>query len=227
MPKKNYHLALFAKYWEPGKVKTRLAAKIGDLAASQVYRAFLNTLLRRLNEAGDERTVVYSPIERISEFQTMGGEDWTLTPQSEGDLGERLISFSRSVLDNQSQQSNLVIIGSDCLDVDAALIQKAFDALNQNQVVLGPSFDGGYYLIGLSNYIPNIFENVAWSTDSVFEQTLQRIQQHDLSWFQLPTLNDVDEINDLKNLHARLEGQGSSNPLDLNLLRSIKTALAP
>lgn len=224
--KKNNHLALFAKYWEPGKVKTRLAANIGDHAASKIYQAFLQNLLRRLNHVGNERSIVYSPSERISEFRSLAGHDWTLSPQSSGGLGDRLTSFVSSKFTPTEMNLNLVIIGSDCLDIDQELVDQAFDALDRAQVVLGPTHDGGYYLIGLSEHLPVIFQDIDWSTESVFQQTLAHIRTQNLTSVELPTLNDIDEFEDLSKLRERLEGQGSDNVLDQELLLSINEALA-
>ncbi len=225
MQKKNDHLALFAKYWQPGKVKTRLASKIGDIAASDVYQAFLKTLLQRLKNAGDHRTIVYSPPEREPEFGNISGQDWTLFPQSSGELGERLINYSNEAFRTDDSNSHLVIIGSDCLEIDQELIEQAFSALKETQVVLGPSHDGGYYLIGMSKHCPDLFHDIAWSTDSVFAQTTDRIRAHNLSFLSLPTLTDVDEFDNLKELQNRLVGQGSSHPDNANLLAAINTAL--
>lgn len=225
MRKKNDQLALFAKYWQPGKVKTRLAAKIGEIAASEVYLAFLTHLLHKLKDSGDQRTVFFAPPECGPEFEKLVEQRWTLSPQSSGGLGERLVHCSQSAFQTQSSTARIVIIGSDCLDVDEALIQQAFNALDENQIVLGPSHDGGYYLIGMSEYLPGVFEDIAWSTESVLAQTQRRIRDLNLSCFQLPTLNDIDEVDDLIGLQKQLTGQGSPSSDSERLLAAVNSAL--
>ena len=81
------HVAMFAKYWLAGKVKTRLAGRIGDLSASQIYLAFVRHLLDRLSTAGDCRSVVYSPADAVEKFRSLAGGAWELRPQCDGDLG--------------------------------------------------------------------------------------------------------------------------------------------
>jgi rSAM/selenodomain-associated transferase 1 len=224
--KKINHLALFAKFWEPGKVKTRLAATTGPKAAAGVYRVFLQTLLRRFDQQADERTIVYAPRDQTKPFEAISQNHWTLHPQLDGDLGNRLTDFSRSVFDRHDGQVKTVIIGSDCLDLDQDLVEQAFEALNEADVVLGPCLDGGYYLVGMSKFCPEIFEAIDWSTEAVYPQTLQRVSDNNYSLIILPTLNDVDDMNDLTLLERQLEEQGRADQNSTQLLAAIRSAMA-
>jgi rSAM/selenodomain-associated transferase 1 len=196
---------MFAKFWQPGEVKTRLAREIGNEAAARLYRAFIDTLLTRFNDVGDERTLAFSPAERANEFaQLVGGKNWKLRPQGDGDLGTRMgrhfvQAFSAAV-------ERAVLIGSDSPTLPREFVEQAFALLEDNSVVLGPSEDGGYYLIGLAGGVPPIFNEMPWSTPQVWNETLNRLQAARLKFAVLPTWYDVDEAADLRRLAIELTG---------------------
>ena len=100
--KSESHLALFAKFWRPGKVKTRLAVTLGNQPACQVYFEFLSHLIDQLGQAADRRTVVYSPASSQQEFSEVCGQRWELELQSAGDLGDRLGHFFSQALGGQT-----------------------------------------------------------------------------------------------------------------------------
>jgi len=236
------HLGLFAKFWQPGTVKTRLAASIGEESACELYRVFLFHLVKRLRNLADQRTVVFSPPDRESEFRKSILPDWNLCQQSPGDLGARMQSFfceqfeiaAKLNTGNDSAASKIVIIGADCPQIDSHRIQSAFELLEKAPVVIGPSTDGGYYLIGMKQECSDVFANIEWSTDTVFSSTVELLNDRNVEFQVLPPLTDVDDLSDLMALKSYLENRefcktgsrecGCSTPdqLDLKLLRQIR-----
>lgn len=206
-------IGVFAKYWEPGKVKTRLAATIGQEKASRIYRAFVQALLRRLSDLGERRILAVTPADRIGDFVKIAGDRWTVEPQSGGDLGDRMrqyfdSAFKRGVRD-------VLLLGSDSPDVPREFITQAFELLERFPVVLGPSEDGGYYLIAARNQTPPVFDDVPWSTSAVWAETVERLKQAGIPYGELPTWYDVDETESLERLLEALRG---SEDLDRPLL---------
>lgn len=230
---KTNRLGLFAKFWEPGKVKTRLAGKIGNPNAAKVYHAFLLNLLRNLNRCGDSRTIAYAPAEKETQFLELVGQEnltWSIQQQTDGGLGERMTRFFKSQLD--AENTKVVLIGSDCLEVDSDTLERAFAALNENEVVLGPSFDGGYYLVGMSVFRPEIFRDIAWSTETVLEQTIERMTAEGISHSLLEQKHDIDHREDLVQLRDRMnekaeaDSKQTESQADAELLQVIQSVLA-
>lgn len=216
------HLGLFAKFWQPGTVKTRLAVSIGDLAASKVYRAFVFHSLNRHRDSANTRTVVFTPIEKKSDFRKTIPASWGLVPQSSGDLGFRMKSFFESQMKSRQESAaqenddsvKIVIIGADCPQLETARLQMAFDKLDETPVVIGPSTDGGYYLLGMRNKCFDIFADIKWSTPTVFAATVGHLERQGIEYQTLPPLTDVDEFEDLLALQSELESCHSHNGLD-------------
>ncbi len=216
-------LGLFAKYWEPGRVKTRLAATIGNLAASRVYRAFVTSLVIRFRKVADERIFVFSPMDRQREFAKTILTDWHLVPQSSGDLGARMKHFFSDSL--RRADDRVVLIGSDSPTLPAGVIDDAFEALRHSPVVLGPTNDGGYYLVGAAGTVPPIFDDVRWSTTSVWQQTVDRLLEHDTPFVELPSWYDVDELDDLRRLDRELQSFIASDPTWVELANEVRECL--
>ena len=215
---------MFAKYWLPGAVKTRLARSIGDDRASRLYREFVETLLTRFHELGDRRIVAYSPRQRREEFAAIAPTCWELAPQSTGDLGERLNEFFRSHLTRPDDR--LVLIGTDSPTLPRGYIEQAFDALSTSPVVLGPTGDGGYYLVGATGQVPPIFTGIDWSTPRVWQQTVACLRQADCPFATLPLWYDIDDVADLEHAAQELAQLVRADPAWRNLTNHVQIALA-
>lgn len=217
-------LGIFAKYWQPGSVKTRLADSIGPEAAAHLQRQFLVTLLGRFGHASDERALVFDPPERREDFAALISPRWQLAPQSEGGLGARMRAFVESALAAGSQR--VVLIGADSPTLPVAYVRQAFELLRNNPVVLGPAGDGGYYLVGLADRIPAMFENIDWGTSAVWEQTQQALRREGVAWVETPAWYDVDELADLERLRAELKKLSAESPILHALEKEVSSALA-
>lgn len=203
---------MFAKYWEPGAVKTRLAETLGEQPAARIYRAFVETLLRRLTEVGDRQVLAFSPSDRETAFQR-GAENWELQPQlAVGDLGARMQHFFESAI--RDGYRHVVLIGSDSPDLPLALLAQAFDQLHDYPVVLGPSLDGGYYLVGAADRVPPIFDDMPWSSPRLWERTTARLAEHQCRFAELPAWYDVDTVADLGVLQQKLSASTTDPWLD-------------
>ena len=200
------YFGIFAKYWQPGKVKTRLANSIGRQAASDVYCAILNHLLSSLNSTADQRVIAYTPIDKATEFAIF--PHWQQTPQCEGPLGERMAHFFTQAFANSAQR--VVLIGSDCPDITSEIVNSALEALTQADVVLGPTLDGGYYLVAMAGQFHDIFSDITFSTESVLEETLALAKRNNITVHCLDSLNDIDEVDDLRQYIQRLIRQQSA-----------------
>ena len=123
------------------------------------------------------------------------GDDVDYYPQAEGDLGVKMRSAFTDLFRNNSER--VVIIGIDCPGVDSKILESAFNALESNDLVLGEAEDGGYYLIGLSKLVAELFINIKWGTGEVFKTTNHIAEKLNLTIAYLPILRDIDRPEDL------------------------------
>ncbi|MCB0477472.1 MAG: TIGR04282 family arsenosugar biosynthesis glycosyltransferase [Crocinitomicaceae bacterium] len=186
-------LIVFVKNILPGKVKTRLAEKIGEEKAIQIYRQLLKITENTIREAKSDVEICFS--EFIDSELFKGSYD--LSVQCGNDLGERMRNaFHRGF---QKKYKNIVLIGSDLPDLQLKHITQAFKELNNSDLVFGPAEDGGYYLIGMNKMITFPFENKKWSTSDLYQKTKVELSQYEYQISELETLNDIDTYEDFKN----------------------------
>lgn len=188
-------LLIFLKYPTPGRVKTRLAESLGAEAASAVYRACVELTLERLTPLRHETVLCIDPPGAVGRARRWLGSGWAFQPQRGGTLGERLAQATASSFAEGA--APVVVIGTDSPWLDAGRVEAAFDALTRAELVLGPTEDGGYYLVGCSRAAPELFAGIAWSTSGVLAQTLAKAGALGLSVERLPTGYDVDRLTDL------------------------------
>ncbi len=189
-------LLIFLKEPTPGHVKTRLAASIGKEAAGMVYRACVELTLQRLAHLREEGVLCVDPPEALARTRDWLGPDWTLQAQRGSDLGARLASATGRAFADGAQR--VVVLGTDSPWVRERDIVAAFAALRRADVVLGPTTDGGYYLIGLSRLVPEIFEGIAWSSPSVAAQTRANAHTLGLRLAMLRPGYDLDQLDDVR-----------------------------
>lgn len=202
-------LILIAKAPRAGAAKTRLSRSpgIGAGEAAQLADAFLRDTLQHCTRVPDsELLICYTPPDETSYFRSLCAGA-RLMPQVDGELGARLRSAFHSAFDGGANRA--VIIGGDTPHVDSRLLSRSFELLDQHPGVIGPSTDGGYYLLGLRTPTDQLFERIEWSTPRVFEQTLERALGASLALARLPEMFDVDESEDLFRL-GQLLGNGDS-----------------
>lgn len=198
-------LIVFAKLPEPGKVKTRLGEAIGMEQAAEVYRQFAAhafSLAHELDSEGATVYVFYAPGAAQVEVERWVGHPYRYLQQRGNDLGERMRNAFDTAFADGAVKS--VIIGTDVPELEVDIIKAAFDALTTTDVVLGPSTDGGYYLLGMKERTEDLFSNIEWSSGHVLEQTLRRVRQLNLTYYMLQSLADVDTAEDYAALLARL-----------------------
>ncbi len=210
---------VFVKDPVPGQVKTRLIPYLSPEQAASLYRTFLVDWCNALSTISTaHRVIAYTPPEGLSALQTLIGEDPVYIPQVGASLGERLIAAARWACDQG--YTKFLFVGSDSPTLPPQYVEHTLDLLESRDIVIGPSVDGGYYLIGFSKHgaslsIPTIFEGIAWSTEVVFRQTLGRIQAVNARLGLLPPWYDVDTPTGLQLLRDHLLGihlAGESSP---------------
>jgi hypothetical protein len=220
-------LGVFARYWQPGQAKTRLAAKIGEEAAARLHRLFVETTLSRLAcpETAAARWLAVTPADSLGQFQPLAAvsrHSWEVLPQEAGDLGRRMEHFFRRAL---KKFDRAILLGSDSPDLPRPFVAAAFRELTAAPVVLGPAADGGYYLIGLSasflagRWPSTLWDEMPWSSPRLLTETLRRVVQCGLDYRLLPEFRDVDQWEDLVALHGRLGNAGSQLEAELKVLR--------
>jgi uncharacterized protein len=189
-------LLVFVKEPRPGAVKSRLAASIGPERAARVYRAIAEEEIRRTAPRGDEfeRRFVFSPPEardRIAEW--LPGE--ALVEQSEGDIGERMSRAFEEAFARGARR--VVLVGTDVPALSREEVMEAIESLDDQDVVIGPALDGGYYLLALKRAEPGLFAGMPWSTPQVLTATLDRAVRLGRSVRVLHRLGDVDTAEHL------------------------------
>lgn len=188
MTKKNRAVAVFIRNPVLGNVKTRIASQVGEQQAFIIYHQLLDIAFETLQKI--EEDVILFLTDHLEDFKDQPFEKIL---QTDGDLGAKMLStFEKLTI----RYDSVLLIGSDCPYLTPFTIKEAFEKLDKSDVVLGPSLDGGYYLIGIKTPHPTIFDNIEWSTETVFAQTIDRITKADLSYALLETLSDVDYYED-------------------------------
>lgn len=198
-------LVVFARYPEPGTVKTRLARGVGAVRASEIYEKLLrysfgvlNDFQKRCPETAIEISLAAG--ERIEDFRRRFAIPWPVVPQSEGHLGKRMAeAFERHFARGASR---VVLVGSDLCDICSKDLRKAFDFLESHEAVIGPARDGGFYAIGLRRSCPEIFAFSTWGSADVFQRTRETLSRLGLSVAVLALRTDIDRPEDLVHLEG-------------------------
>lgn len=209
MTSKQKLLVVVAKEPVAGRCKTRLAQTIGFAEAARLYEGFLMDLRERLpRDAGPDvaMRILYEPASDPAYFRHFTEPvGWSSGVQLGSDLGQRLRTAIMQGL--QEGYGAVVVMSSDSPDVPAECLREAFARLEDHDVVIGPCLDGGYYLIGARADFPRLFEDIAWSTDQVFQQTLQRARECGAMVGILPDWYDMDTASDVQKLFVQPEAQ--------------------
>jgi len=198
-----------AKHPAPGLVKSRLAAVVGADAAAQLYRAFVLDLADRLHEAGiDPLWAVWPP---DAPFEQLLPEARRCAQQGT-DLGERMANVARGLFGGGA--SGVVFLGADVPHVDLDVVRLAMDTLQQrrHEVVLGPADDGGYYLLGLARFVPELFREIAWGGPQVLAMTEARLVDLGVPYRLTAPGFDLDELADLQRLTKLLAARAVHLP---------------
>ncbi|EOQ87297.1 transferase 1, rSAM/selenodomain-associated [Leptospira yanagawae serovar Saopaulo str. Sao Paulo = ATCC 700523] len=185
-------LIIFAKQPKLGQVKTRLAHAIGDTKALDVYEELLQITESVTSNLDADKIVYWDQIPELpNPYFTFGFRHFT---QTSGDLGSKMAN----AFQNEFQESNgkVLIIGTDCPYLNPSIFSDAYKALDHSDFVIGPAIDGGYYLLGMKEYLPFVFRGIPWSTESVLKLTLEAIKKNHFRYSLLKELDDIDTVNE-------------------------------
>ena len=198
------HLCIYAKPPIPGRAKSRLAEDIGAEAAADLAAALLKDLYRELlGMPGVEISLWHTPESQPEEFLGVVPESTTFAVQEGANLGDRMRNTCAGLLRESDNQ--VVIIGTDCIFHSKGSIAEAFRLLEGANVVLQPAEDGGYVLVGQSQFCGEMFDGVEWGTEKVFAQTLSKLDRSDCSYCLMPMTFDIDVQDDLSRLVEGLD----------------------
>lgn len=197
-PSSTTALILFARLPHAGVVKTRLAASLGDDLATEFYTLCAERVFRESRHVSEDirRYVFCADKSNRDKVQRWVGRQFCIRGQSQGNLGMRMYDAFTTVF--SEEVGTAMLVGTDIPDLSAHIIETGFRALDSHDVVLGPTYDGGYYLLGMKTAHYELFAEIPWSTEHVLGTTIDALLQHRLSYRLLPRLIDVDTEADLR-----------------------------
>jgi rSAM/selenodomain-associated transferase 1 len=197
-------LIIFAKLPRAGEVKTRLGRSIGMEKASAVYRQFAEhtfTLADGLHSPDIRVYIFYAPGASEEEIREWVGREFVFVEQRGNTLGDRMKNaFDTTFADGATQT---IIIGTDVPELNVDVIRSAYTMLSTHDIVIGPSTDGGYYLLGMNATTKDVFDGITWSVETVLHQTLAKLHSLMLSHQLLPSLSDIDTEEDFRDYRRR------------------------
>lgn len=196
-------LLLFLKYPEQGKVKTRLEALLDKDCVASLYQCFVWDLLETLKGTEYAPRLLFDPPEKEAELIRLFGKGYDYRPQEGSDLGERMKNAFLACF--AEGMDSAVLIGSDLPDLPGSVLREAFSFLENSDGVLGPSVDGGYYLVGFrkKGFCPSVFDDISWGTGQVLSETLRRFHARKRTVSLLPWGRDLDTPEDLRDFLRR------------------------
>lgn len=190
-------VGVMAKAPEPGRVMTRLGESIGMERAARFYVGCLGWILTRLRESTSRLVLFYDPPGAEDRLRELYGLDpaFPMVAQSGSDLGERMARALEYLHHRYSGPA--ILVGSDCPDLPLEYLERAGERLGEADLVLGPAVDGGYYLVGMMEPSPGLFEEMTWSRPDVLKRTLRRACERGMRVVMLPVWRDLDTLADL------------------------------
>ena len=192
-------IIVFARLPVIGKVKTRLAKDLGIDFATSFYKVCaehtFNEVLK-LERTGIAPILFCSEESEFDEVKKWSNNKFGYFPQQGHDLGERMLNAFNAI--SNAGYRNIILVGTDSPGISAELMDDGLDLLKNYKCVIGPSDDGGYYLIGFNSTVYDLFHCMEWSTDSVFSKTIERLKGENLSYFVMEEMIDIDTKEDLK-----------------------------
>lgn len=193
-------LIQFARSPEVGQVKTRMMPALSAVQACELHCELMRWTARHLvgSGLGPVQLSVAGSLEHPVLQQCLDAGAGSLQPQSGADLGERMY---RALETGLQCHLGVVLVGSDCPAIDSDYLAAAIDGLANAPVVLGPAMDGGYVLIAARQVDTRLFEDIQWGTDTVYRETVNRLETLGLGWVALPALQDIDRPEDLPAWH--------------------------
>lgn len=214
-----HRLIIFGRYPVPGRTKTRLIPALGPEGAADLQRRLTENILETVRRFARPREIGVEICFEGDSKQKMRqwlGSGEVLSRQVSGNLGERMQAAFLGAF--QRGADRVVLLGTDIPQIRTDHLEQAFDALAENDLVIGPSTDGGYWLIGL-NHPVDLFEGIKWSTDAVFGQTLALAKEQGLRVKTLTPLTDIDTAEDLK---QELPGWATKGPYVSDVIPALK-----
>lgn len=201
--KKKNAIIIFAKYPKHGNVKTRLAKTLGESFATKFYISCVKHTFKECLKLQKQFVpfLFYPDTDESAKVKKWAGGKFIYKIQHGSDLGQRMTNAFAEVFKNDFEK--VLIIGTDIPEISSTIINNAIDELDNNDIVIGPSSDGGYYLMGMKKLEANLFNNIHWSSSEVLNQTLQKIEQEKLKFRVLEELMDIDTEDDLRIWYAR------------------------
>jgi len=207
-------VAVFLKFPEPGKVKTRLGRTLGNDAAAKIYRQLVGRVLEQVSRfaAANTLTICYDPPQKgftirqwLAPWTDAFPGEVTWLAQYPGDLGARLVHATDTIL-NQNSNASLATVGTDCIQLDADFFSETWDALDSpdEKIAIAPSEDGGYVLIGMNRSHPALFENIPWSAYDTFSATVEAAEGAGIAVHSLPVRSDIDNEEDWRRFESKL-----------------------
>lgn len=215
-------LVLFLKYPQKGTIKTRLAKRIGDSLTLRLYKCFLRDMLDKLIALPYNLHIFVTPPEKVTAMCQWLSRDLPVHGQEGCDLGERMKQTFNNMF--QMGYEYCVLMGSDFPDLPGSIITGAFEGFKTAEAVIAPAADGGYYLIGFQrlHFCESVFQNVAWSTGKVFQQTIDIFKKEKVRVKILQKWWDVDDLDELKEFMERNINSDSANSLTMKFLQKHK-----
>jgi rSAM/selenodomain-associated transferase 2/rSAM/selenodomain-associated transferase 1 len=213
-------VVLFTKYPEKGAVKSRLSRYYGEDFVVDLSRTFIMDTLDTLSKGHYSCRVAFYPGDRKLEMINEFGSKHLYMPQTGTDLGERMKNTMTDLFSDGFQF--ILVIGGDIPDLPNHILESAFRALENHDAVIGPSVDGGYYLIGMqeTKFLPDVFEGLKWGTNTVFQDTTKKFKEKGYSLHILPTWRDVDRPLDLNDFMRRNENTEFAHSNTMTFLRT-------
>jgi uncharacterized protein len=197
-------IIIMAKVPRAGNVKTRLQPFLSIEQCRTLAEAFLFDAINKTQNICDELIIAFAPAHEKNYFADLTGENITLIEQNGANLGEKMLNAFEFAFTVDSK-AKVLMIGTDSPTFPASFIEQTFEELEANaEIVLGKSEDGGFYLIGLRKTLPHLFENVEWSSPSVYEQTMRNSEKLKVNTRLIPMWYDVDNPNDLRHLRDEI-----------------------
>ncbi|MFW8601197.1 TIGR04282 family arsenosugar biosynthesis glycosyltransferase [Desulfobacterota bacterium M19] len=195
-------IIIFIRSPVPGLVKTRLIPALGAQGAADCQRRMSEQTVRRVRELKRYRTIdiqIHYTGGKTEMMAAWLGDDLNYHPQRGNDIGCRMTAAFQQAFAAGSRR--IILVGSDCPALTAAILHSALNKLKRLDLVLGPAMDGGYYLIGLNRPCPTLFTEISWGTSKVFAETLKKAEEQSLSIGHTDTLYDIDRPEDLRHFH--------------------------